>query len=332
MAPADPAFTPIAETGGNLADFGPYVAAINDAGIVAFRAQRPDGHTGLFLGDGGPLTAIEVEGDLIGHPDINNAQQVSYLTRTAAGPACWLRSAAGIAARAHDGGEIADLGPRGPVMNESGSAVFRAQLRLGGEAVYCAADGRLDAVLRSDESFLAFPGLPVLNRSGAVAFAAEFAAGGCAILLREGGRLTTIADTSDEFRELGRFPALSEAGQVAFTGTLKSGRAGLFLSTAGGCQSLTEASSPFVSLRSVLLDGSNVPILCATRRGGELGIYRGTGAQAKRILGLGDVFLDSTVTDFALNAVSVNAHGQLAVRVRLANGRQFILRAETGAP
>ena len=39
----------------------------------------------------------------------------------------------------------------------------------------------------------------------------------------------------------------------------------------------------------------------------------------------------ATVVDFALNPVSVNERGQMAIRVALADGRQFILRADPAA-
>ncbi len=40
----------------------------------------------------------------------------------------------------------------------------------------------------------------------------------------------------------------------------------------------------------------------------------------------------STVVDLALNPVSINAVGQLAIRVTLADGRQFVLRADPAGP
>jgi hypothetical protein len=43
---------------------------------------------------------------------------------------------------------------------------------------------------------------------------------------------------------------------------------------------------------------------------------------------LGDDLFGSPVAGFALNPVSVNAVGQLAIRVKLADARQFILRAD----
>jgi hypothetical protein len=50
-----------------------------------------------------------------------------------------------------------------------------------------------------------------------------------------------------------------------------------------------------------------------------------------RVLGVGDRLHGATVVDFALNPVSVNARGQLAIRVALDDGRQFIVRGDPAA-
>lgn len=334
MAPAPPAFTLIAESGGEWADFSPYVAAINDAGTVAFRARRSTGGTGLFVGDGGALQELGIPaGELIGHPDLDNSGSLSFLMEDpATGPALWLRSPDGVLTRAPSTEPVAAMGPRGPVMNDSGCAVFCARLSSGAECVLQSDGGRLHVLARAGERFRAFPGLPVVNREGAVAFAALLTAGGAALLLSRGGTLTTVAGTETEFRELSAFPSLSDAGHAAFTGTLKSGQAGVFRREAGQLRNLSGDDVSFENYRSVQQFGASGLIVCATPRGGQLGIYRGAGPNAPRLVGLGDAFQDSTVADFALNAVSVNASGQIAIRLRLANGRQFILRAETSAP
>lgn len=50
--------------------------------------------------------------------------------------------------------------------------------------------------------------------------------------------------------------------------------------------------------------------------------------EADRTLALGDPLLGSTVTEFASNPVSVNAAGHVAIRARLTDGRQLILKAD----
>jgi hypothetical protein len=62
--------------------------------------------------------------------------------------------------------------------------------------------------------------------------------------------------------------------------------------------------------------------------GGSLGLFAGPDPEGDRILGIGDPLLGSTVTELAANPVSVNAVGQVAVRARLADGAQVIVRAD----
>jgi hypothetical protein len=44
--------TVIATTGERFSDFAPYVASVNDAGIVAFQAELRTGGTRVFTGNG----------------------------------------------------------------------------------------------------------------------------------------------------------------------------------------------------------------------------------------------------------------------------------------
>jgi len=78
----------------------------------------------------------------------------------------------------------------------------------------------------------------------------------------------------------------------------------------------------------VLLDSGGRVIFYATPRGGELGIFSGPDPMKDSILGLGTSLFGSTIVDFALNPVSINDGGQIAIRVKLANDMQHVLRAD----
>src|SRR6476646_9445845 len=107
----------IAETDQQFADFAPYVAAINDDGVVAFQATLRTGGTGVYCVAGGPVTALiggamEPLRDICSHPDIDAAGSVCcYVTLTS-------RSRGLALAR---DGETTVLeegtGPLGPTMN-----------------------------------------------------------------------------------------------------------------------------------------------------------------------------------------------------------------------
>lgn len=48
----------IAETGEQFSDFAPYVASIDDRGVVAFQATLQDGGSGVFTATEGEITTI----------------------------------------------------------------------------------------------------------------------------------------------------------------------------------------------------------------------------------------------------------------------------------
>jgi len=80
--------TVIATTGSRFSDFAPYVASVNDAGIVAFQATLEGGGTGVFMGSGGPVAPVAGLVSLAGvtsHPDLNGAGAVSFYGNLAGG-------------------------------------------------------------------------------------------------------------------------------------------------------------------------------------------------------------------------------------------------------
>ncbi len=89
-----------------------------------------------------------------------------------------------------------------------------------------------------------------------------------------------------------------------------------------------DTSSPFASFRGVLLNKKGTIVFYATPRGGELGVFTGPDPQSDRLIAIGAPLFGSTVVDFALNPVSINDAGQIAIRVKLADERQFVLRAD----
>src|SRR5262249_4310803 len=91
---------------------------------------------------------------------------------------------------------------------------------------------------------------------------------------------------------------------------------------------LVGANGAFEGFRGALVNRAGLVAFSATPRGGRLGVYAGADPVADRIIALGDPLLGSVVAAFALNPVSVNEAGQLAVRVSLADGGQAIVRAD----
>ncbi len=319
---------PIAETGDRFVDFMPYVASVNDRGVVAFQATLSGGGSGVYRGTGGPIAAAIEHGadavvDIISHPDIDaSGSACCYANLTRGGRSVILVRDGRISVLAED------CGPLGPAMNDQGTVAYRANPGSGASGVFTWSEGSIACIASTSGRFSAFHGLPVIDRRGAVAFRADLTAGGQAICVGDGGTLTTIAETGEVFSDLGRFPSTNEAGEVAFTATLQDGQMGVFVASEGRIATIIDTGERFESFRGALLDGVGRVVFYATPRGGSLGVFTGPDPVADQVISLGAPLFGSTVVDFALNPVSINGVGQLALRVRLADERQLVVRAD----
>jgi hypothetical protein len=326
--PGPYALTPIADTSVRFADFAPYVPAVNDHGAVAFQAAVRDGGSGVYAGSGGPIAAmVELPSgeyrEVISHPDIDDLGSVCLYASS--------RESRREAIRVDDGRITViahDAGPLGPTMSSAGSVACRVDLGSGRAAILALHGGLLTEIAATGDVFSAFWGLPVINRTGSVVFRADLTAGGQAVCVGDGARSAVAAETGAEFTSIGQFPTLNDAGTVAFCATLEGGKSGVFIAWAGDIVTLIDSDSPFESFRGVLLDNAGRVVFYATPRGGELGVFAGDDPQRDCIVGLGASRFGSSVVDFALNPVSINGAGQIGIRLKLADGRQLIVRAD----
>jgi hypothetical protein len=330
--------TPIADTRDRFRDFAPYVASINRHGTVAFQATLRDGGTGVFTAtvEGGPCVAVpQLDGegteDYCSHPDIDAAGRVSVYTTRKSGGQRVLRIGDGRSSTIADtDGSFARLGPLGPTMNDAGTVAFRADTALG-PGIFAGDGGPPVTIATSADArrFRAFHGLPVINRTGAVVFRADTHDGvqGIYIYTSDCDRLETLVDTSRTFRTIGWFPCVDDAGAVTFSATC-DGHAGIFKVKAGHIETIVDTRGPFESVRGSLINESGTVIFYATPHGGALGIYAGPDPTTDKVVTIGDPAFGSTVVDFALNPVSLNEAGQVALRLALADGTQLIVRAE----
>ena len=85
---------------------------------------------------------------------------------------------------------------------------------------------------------------------------------------------------------------------------------------------LNSNDSPFESFRGALINNTGQTIFFAKPRGQTLGIFHGFDPGTDCLLSIAGPLYGSTIADFALNPVSIND------RVKLADERQFILRAD----
>ena len=216
--------------------------------------------------------------------------------------------------------------------------------------------------------FQAFHGLPVINSRGAVVFRADLDDSRQGVFVSDGQRVIAVALTGERFVSLGAFPTQNDDGTVVFCGVERpagvmgagvlrgpqapspafwSGQGfnppgaaggaaqasggGVFIARDGHVSRALDTNGPFESFHGALIDGMGRIVFYATPRGAALGVFTGPDADASRLVSLGMELYGAAVVDFALNPVSINSAGQLAVRVRLEDQRQHVLRADPPA-
>jgi hypothetical protein len=326
--------TEVACTDARFADFAPYVPAIDDAGRVGFQAALRAGGSGVFVAAEGRIEQLAAapQADLaafISHPDFNSAGEGCVYAQRRDGRTALCRLRAGQAEGVAEGsdGPLRGVGPLGPTIDEDGVVGFRATTTAGSAVGKCEG-GQVQVVAEAGGRFVDFRGLPIATRRGLV-FLADLVGGGQELCrhTRAAG-LTVLADTRGEFAEFGNFPAANEAGVVVCAARRKQRGEGIFVLGEPDGPREVVGGPAFASYRGALISESGRVVFFATPVGGALGIYRGPDSREHRVLGIGDAWAGSTVVEFALNPVSSNARGQLAIRVRLADGRGLLLRAD----
>lgn len=325
-------WTVIATTGERFSDFAPYVASVNDAGTVAFQAALRRGGTGVFTGSGGAVAeaaGLALLAGVTSHPDLNGAGDTSFYGELPGGDqGVFLLRDGRLQTIADTRGPFASIGPLGPTMNEAGTVAFRADRTAGVSGIFAGDGSAIATVADTEGSWSRFHGLPVINGGGTVVFRADRKDGVQGIYAGREGSITTVAETGDFFETLALFPSVDDHGSVAFAATLRAGGAGIFTVNEGRNIRIIDTDGAFETYRGALMTSAGAMVRIATPRGGTLGLFAGPDPEADRILALGDQLLGSTVAELASNPVSVNAAGHVAIRARLTDGRQFVLRAD----
>ena len=224
--------TVVAATGERFSGFAPYVASVNDAGIVAFQAALRDGGSGVFAGDGRDVEELVGRSLLAGitsHPDLNTGRDTSFygeLPRGGQGAFLHREGRLQIVAETRDA--FASIGPLGPTMNEAGTVAFRADPEDGVSGIFAGDGAAVTTVADTNGPWSRFHGLPVITNDETVVFRADRKDGVQGIYAGRGGSVRTVAETGERFESLGLFPSANDRGTVAFAATLRSGGAGIF--------------------------------------------------------------------------------------------------------
>lgn len=314
-------------------DFAPYVPSVNRAGVVAFQAALADGRTGVYAGDGDVPVVIAESGvaglgAVTSHPDIDAAGRVSFYGETDTGEqALYFGEPGGVSAVVRGLGDLAGIGPAGPAMNDAGWIGLRATRGDGGAGMYLYGEGQRVTIAETGW-FSSFEGLPVVNRRGSVVIRANHPDGGQGIYLHRAGVLQPVVETGAVFQALGRFPDLDDDDAVVFAALRRDGRSGVHWAAGGWVDTVMGSGAGYTVFRGALIGGTGSVVGIASTEDTPLGVFGGPDPVRDRVVAVGDTLFGSTVTDLALNPVSGNQAGQLAIRLTLASGVQRIVRAD----
>lgn len=319
----------IAGTSGPFADFSPHAPAINDTGLVAFHATRRSGATGVFCGQGGPIAPLAFKAAYRSQPALNAAGVLAVFAELPDGRPVLLRGTPGAAPDLITHEAIEDVGPMAPSINEAGVVAFRATSATGRAGIYVANGGALTRIAEAGDTFRCFDGQPLMLEDGSAIFRADQADGRqCIFRWRPDAEPACVAATGAEFAELGRFFGANADGTVVFTATAHGGSPGIHRAAGGAVETVFSAAKRYESIRGALVDASGRIVFLATTTGDALALYALDDGQPRRVIGMRDEFGTCPLTDFAFGPASFNNHGQVALRLRLADARQFIARLD----
>lgn len=335
-------FTTIVESPPGLFPFGT-LFSMNAHGTVAFSGDL-EGHQGVFTGNGGALQTVVVSSDEfpVGGPFviINDNGFVAF----AGGTPDPDRHINIYSSDGYSTNLIAESptpehhligGPYS--FNNNGEVAFWAQVEVGGDffwgdGLFKVSNGVETLIAKAKTPFLVL-GFPVINDSGVVAFHAllDDATGG--IFIGSGGALTTIA-RGVRFGEPGLFvgfddqPDINAAGTVVFMGARGVDDGGIYTGNGGAITTVVDSSGPFHTFRRPAINSLGGVAFLAITDDGAFGLFTGADPVADKVIGWGDPFSGSIVTDIFFNRNAFNDAGQLAFFVGLEDGRRAIVRAD----
>jgi hypothetical protein len=347
-------FTRIASDTAPLGEIGIAPVAINDAGQVAFLANLNTGESGLFVGSGGPLTAVadtsarfrqlgfpdfaDRQKSTHGFPSINGLGQVTFGAVRADGGSGIFAGVDGAipiidntVAFAFDGDPFSS--GSGSLTTVEATVAIAHRLR---QAIVVGNGGPLTNIADTSQTFSVLDADPRINRFGQVVFHGIRQDGSEGIFVGNGGPLTTIADTSGPFASFSDGPAISDDGQILFQATLKAPSGspevpGLFLGIGGNVRDVVDATGHFSSFGyAPAINAQGQIAFLGTTRSGRVGIFTGGDPEDDRVVAIGDDLDGSTVVDLSVLSfrAGLNNSGQIAFVAQLADGRTGVYRAD----
>ncbi len=334
--------TKIAETSAT-GGLGLSVPAINNGGAVAF-VDTTSGHTGLFVGSGGPLTTIDttkvygiyLPGDRNGFgPSINDLGRAAAVVGLAQTPESIISGSGGplTTIATADGTPISGTGTvilSRPTIAPDGTTAFAAYHSGGfaGNGVFSGTGGPLTTIAVNSNSSAQLTVAPYSSSDGSylayVAPATGTSSKTASVL--HNGVTTSVTLPGNLSNSFFAHVAVNNSGMLAGT-TIHGGNGGLMVGDGTTTlltirSSLNDPSSPFTDFDAVSINNSNAIAFLASG-GNFTGIFTGPTLGSK-IVQTGDALDGSTVTALSFGSEGLNDQGQIAFWAKLADGRQGI--------
>lgn len=325
-----------------LGNSGLGIPSINAGGTVAFFADidlSAGGGTGIFRGNGGPITTIALStqptfSGFANLPTINTAGIVAFkASLDAGGSGIYTGSGVGSPATiASTGtGSLFSGGFSNPAINATGAVAFRADLTAGGNGIFRTNGGPPTTIASSNGPdfgvFGTANGIVSINAVGRVAFTAMMKNGvDSGVFTGIGGTPTPIALTSGStFAAVGPGPSINSAGDVAFQATLDTGDTGVFVGNGGtaGPIALSTGGAYENFGGSVSINSSGAVAFSAGLTAGlpsdKVGIFTGPDPFADRVIAEDDMLFGFTVIDLIFGNSALNDAGQITFSYHLSN-------------
>lgn len=234
-----------------------------------------------------------------------------------------------------------------PAINNQGTVAFLAgqgDPSIGLAGIFISSNGTLTNIADSSSSLfstfnvgfdtvggnspLSSYTIPSINEAGTVAFNAGLDAGGQGIFTGSSQGVTTVADSNGNFDSFSSAD-INEQGAVAFLAQLDDQSTGIFTSINGQITTVADTSGDFSSfLSDPSINDKGAVAFLATLDSGVTGIFTGSDPLTDKVLAIGDQLFGSTVTNLIITQSGLNNQDQLAFEVVLANGSDFVLRAD----
>lgn len=165
----------IAHTRGPFEAIGPLGPTMNEAGMVAFRADRTPAVSCIFAGDGDAVATIaDTEGSwsrFHGLPVINKGGTVVFRADRRDGVQGIYAGGAGSIRTVAETGDVFETLARFPSVDDDGTVAFAATLKAGGAGIFTVDEQRNTAVIDKDGAFESYRGVLIAGGGAVVRIA-----------------------------------------------------------------------------------------------------------------------------------------------------------------